>query len=186
MPAPAKDMIGFRAGRLLVVRRSLRRAGSVAWWDCDCDCGGSKCARGYSLRRGDVNSCGCIIKESAWDHPRKHSTPEDAAWNFNYKQYIRNVRHRKLEMTLTLDEFKGICKQDCVYCGLPPEVRPSQRGRASIHSSGIDRVDNSLGYIDGNVVACCTWCNRAKGAHSVEDFLENCKRVANASIARNE
>lgn len=37
--------------------------------------------------------------------------------------------------------------------------------------NGIDRMDNSLGYISGNVVTCCQICNRAKGAMLLEDFM---------------
>jgi hypothetical protein len=37
--------------------------------------------------------------------------------------------------------------------------------------NGLDRVDNTLGYLPGNVVACCTQCNGAKLNYTQEEFL---------------
>jgi len=31
--------------------------------------------------------------------------------------------------------------------------------------SGIDRLDNTKGYIIGNIVSCCTICNIIRGEH---------------------
>jgi hypothetical protein len=38
--------------------------------------------------------------------------------------------------------------------------------------NGIDRIDNSQGYIIDNVVPCCTKCNIAKGRQSIQEFKE--------------
>ena len=37
--------------------------------------------------------------------------------------------------------------------------------------SGVDRKNNSLGYLPSNVVACCTVCNHAKRDMTYEEFL---------------
>jgi hypothetical protein len=179
------SMIGKVFGRLTVVSVSDKDKDGHSFWNCICICGGEKRVRGYSLRRGDTRSCGCIMAENAWDHPRKHATPEVAAWLFNYRQYLRNAKHCGHEVTLSFDEYKFLASQPCAYCGEPPEKRPSQRGRASVFASGIDRVDNSKGYTKENVVPCCTWCNRAKNNTTKEEFIKKCKMVAaNAGIAR--
>lgn len=189
MTMAVKDISGQRFGRLIAVELLGPDKSGSRLWRCVCDCGGEKVTRGYSLRRGHVKSCGCIVRESAWDHPRKHKTPEDAAWLFNWKQCLRNIKHRSLDMYLKFEEFRELSTQPCHYCGAPPETRPSQRGRASIQASGLDRVDNDRGYHSDNVVPCCTWCNRAKNSGTKEEFLNHCKHVAehtNASIARRE
>ena len=43
--------------------------------------------------------------------------------------------------------------------------------------SGIDRIDNAAGYTEGNVVACCRICNRAKETLSVQEFAEWASRL---------
>ena len=61
----------------------------------------------------------------------------------------------------------------CHYCGYKPSGK----------FSGIDRVNNNLGYVEGNVVSCCAWCNRAKGRFSVEAFMEWLQWVRSDSSA---
>lgn len=58
--ARVKDMSGQRFGRLVV--RSFAGIGEdhTALWNCVCDCGNETVVRGYSLRRGHTQSCGCF------------------------------------------------------------------------------------------------------------------------------
>lgn len=53
---------------------------------------------------------------------------------------------------LSLTEVHDIIVRPCAYCG---------RFSNSVFN-GIDRVDNTKGYISSNVVACCTMCNIMK------------------------
>ena len=41
----------------------------------------------------------------------------------------------------------------------------------SFKRNGIDRIDNALGYIESNVVACCPICNLAKRNLPVDTFV---------------
>lgn len=42
-----------------------------------------------------------------------------------------------------------LTSKPCFYCQLP-------LGKTGI---GLDRIDNARGYVDGNVLPCCTLCN---------------------------
>ena len=53
----------------------------------------------------------------------------------------------------------------CFYCDKPLEF------------TGLDRANNNLGYIPGNVVACCRLCNRMKFRSTQEDFLKRIGRL---------
>lgn len=55
-------MSGRRYGRLVVLRR-VPNMGTASAWECVCDCGKTHIARGNALRRGGVNSCGCLQRE---------------------------------------------------------------------------------------------------------------------------
>jgi len=87
---------------------------------------------------------------------------------------------------------------NCFYCGLPPSASFSryknrdgtltQSGRQSsamavnngtIYTNGIDRIDNSLGYLQSNCVACCWACNLAKGDRTPKEFKEWLIRIFN-------
>lgn len=44
--------------------------------------------------------------------------------------------------------------------------------------TGVDRVDNGIGYTIENVVPCCGTCNHAKSAMSVDEFISWALRIA--------
>jgi hypothetical protein len=69
-----------------------------------------------------------------------------------FKKSIRAAKARGIEWTLTLDEFVSISSQPCYYCS-NDFCRPVEIG------SGLDRLDNSKGYVMGNVVPCGKDCN---------------------------
>lgn len=187
MPAPPKPMTGLKLGRLTVMAMAGSDNSGARFWSCRCECGGTITTRGSSLRRGHVRSCGCLRQAPSVGHDRKYPTSLDAARAFNFNQYRRNAKVRDVEWDLTFERFREISEGNCRYCGDPPQWRLPQRCRSGVFASGIDRVNNALGYVEGNVASCCTWCNRAKTDLGAEDFVQRCLRVAaNASIARNE
>jgi hypothetical protein len=61
------DIAGNRYGKVLVLKYaySVDYGSSVkAFWTCQCDCGTVFETNGSNLRKGIVNSCGCIIGNS--------------------------------------------------------------------------------------------------------------------------
>lgn len=63
----AKDIIGERFGRLVVVGRA-ENVGDRVFWLCRCDCGNYKAVSTSSLRVGDTVSCGCKRAELTTPH----------------------------------------------------------------------------------------------------------------------
>lgn len=47
------------------------------------------------------------------------------------------------------------------------------------HIIPLDRVDSTGSYVEGNVVPCCSACNRIKGARTLTDFLDSCANIVN-------
>lgn len=45
--------------------------------------------------------------------------------------------------------------------------------------SGIDRVDNNKGYVEGNCVSCCFYCNSYKSDRLVKDFKNHVLKLYN-------
>jgi hypothetical protein len=83
-----------------------------------------------------------------------------------YRNYLYNAKTRGYSFELTYDEFITYWNVSCHYCG------------ASIETIGLDRLNNDLGYIKGNVVACCTSCNKAKLEMTATQYITLCKKVA--------
>jgi hypothetical protein len=167
------DMTGMTFGSLTVVRRAPKESRKDPKWECLCACGRTHITRGVSLRKGDTRSCGCV------NGSNKYGTAEESNTVRIYAMYESGARKRGHEWRLTLQQLRDIVASPCIYCGAPPEERPSRWKRSpTTRSSGIDRVDNSQGYVIGNVVPCCTWCNMSKRQHSMLDFVTHCRAVA--------
>ena len=94
----------------------------------------------------------------------------------------RNNRRKKLPIISKEKFAEWFSKQDkiCFYCFLPESMLPlrgfSHRGTFRLT---IDRIDNSRGYIAGNIVLACSRCNMTKS-----DFfsLEEMKIIAKKFI----
>lgn len=90
---------------------------------------------------------------------------------------------------LTFKQFYDLTQEDCHYCGLPAKdsnvTTAYKNSMAPFRYNGLDRVVCSLGYVLGNVVACCKYCNRAKNDLTYEAFLDLCERVTENHRSRN-
>jgi hypothetical protein len=102
-------------------------------------------------------------KVSAYNATYRKSRPELHAWR-NYKG---NAERRGIEFLLVREHFLDLVTDNCFYCTASPNPL-----------NGIDRVDNSQGYTEDNVVTACRLCNRAKNDLSREKFEEWAVRLA--------
>ena len=67
-----KDITGQRFGRLTVIENVGRDKHRQVIWRCKCDCGKETIIRGYSLRSGNTQSCGCLQDEVREKTHRTH------------------------------------------------------------------------------------------------------------------
>jgi hypothetical protein len=84
-----------------------------------------------------------------------------------YNRYQKNSIRRGLEFTLDLETYIEAINKPCVYCGEKDKKY-----------SGLDRINNKIGYTKENIAPCCEMCNFLKGKLSVEDFINQCKAIA--------
>lgn len=86
-----------------------------------------------------------------------------------YNEYIyKNDHQRKLDFSLTKDEFELLIKNNCYYCNKLPSKFSK---RAKILRGGVDRIDSKIGYIWENCIPSCFECNLAKMTLNVNKFL---------------
>lgn len=168
-----KDIIdesGNKYGKLLVIRKSENSDNTGrARFECLCDCGKTVEIRGDLLRSGGARSCGCSVAHD----------PGLAAAKSKYGSYKGMAKKKCRVFNLTLDDFMKITSEPCHYCGMEPvQITHPKNTNGEYVYNGIDRVDNSIGYVKENVVPCCKRCNVAKLNYSVDDFLNWVKRVA--------
>lgn len=88
-----------------------------------------------------------------------------------FHAYKKGAKDRGLEFDIGFDFFTELLFQDCYYCGREPYQKFRFNGRI-ITRGGIDRKNNSIGYLESNCVPCCKECNYAKGRLSFFRFIK--------------
>jgi hypothetical protein len=172
---PFIDRTGQRFGRLMVIAFAGREPRLGRRWLCLCDCGKEKIVswNGLSRDQHGTRSCGCLAEEWRKTGKRPSKPSGVAAFNALLGQYQRSARARGYVFALTKEEFRAVVEAPCTYCGECCNLAMSVGAGASgeYRYTGIDRIDNALGYVSGNVCSCCKQCNIAKGTLSREEFL---------------
>jgi len=161
------DLTGKRFGEWLVLRKSvIRRYGKPSWF-CRCSCGTYKVFPRTELTKKTKPStnCGCVSKRL----PRG-----EAAFNHLYGNYRLSANGRGLTFQLNRELFRMLVTSTCFYCGVGPQkvYAKNRCSNGNFTYNGIDRVDNKVGYVEGNVVPCCYDCNHAKRGNT-QDYFES-------------
>lgn len=177
------DLTGKRFGARIAIVRTfpplhLEKTGkNRPFWKTRCDCGVEQVVSSGGLKTH--NSCGCLSREAT---RKRLSKPfGEASRNNLYTRHQINAALRGYQFTLSVEECEVLWKSDCHYCGVPPiQVAKNIHRRfngAYLHN-GIDRADNTMGYIQGNCLPCCKRCNYMKRAMPYEEFIQHIARMA--------
>jgi hypothetical protein len=160
-------------GTLTAIRETTKRSGNSIVWECTCSCGLETCPKIVfvsvgNLRHGNTKSC----QRQRLMHPALRTY-------FNTTRAM--AKHRKLSFELTFAQFHTIIKLPCYYCGSLTDVKQINNNSGKIwrlRANGIDRNDNSIGYIIENCVPCCQLCNFGKSNMLAQEYIDHCKKVA--------
>lgn len=166
-----------RFGRLVVLEFSCLDGK----WKCKCDCGNYTFAKSNQLLNGRKSSCGCLKQEL--DHLPKG----EAMFNKVFRMYRVNAKRRNIVFEISREHFRHLVSLNCFYCNAVPSTisrRELGKYNGEFIYNGIDRLDSSKGYVDGNVVPCCSDCNRAKMDVPYGEFKSWIMRVADFMMSK--
>lgn len=182
MQKKLKHRKGERRGYLTLT--GYKRSGKTVYLDCECE--DSECLKHVKISRvlydkHTIYSCAPIRSMDARKKkivtsvasPESFKDVEKTPMDRFYLSYLRTALKRGISFNLTIQEFTDIVTQPCVYCGCTGTKR--LRG---LWANGVDRINSLMDYSIDNVAPCCGDCNKAKGASSVEHFLDWAKRLA--------
>lgn len=160
---PTSDLTGKTFGKWTVVSK-IGEPRKNSKYLCKCTCGSEKEVLSNNLLRGTTKGCGC------GRIPVGRLKPGQSAFNNLFGSYKRSAKSRgpsfSLKKEMALELFTGYC----FYCGRPPEQKHKVAEYSVFTYNGIDRVDNTKGYEEGNVVSCCKKCNSTKHTLTFEEF----------------
>ncbi len=176
------EITGQRFGRLTALEPTGRvNSRRYAIWRFQCDCGAIVERVGGHVvqnakRQRSIPSCGSFDCRGSGKARRPNGV---SGRNRLASAYRRSAQARNLAFELSDERLDALFQGPCHYCGAEPsQVSITRKSRsAPFVYNGIDRLDNSRGYVEGNVVSCCGRCNRAKGTMSREEFLAWVERV---------
>ena len=169
-----KDITGSKFNKLTAInlsgfksykRKDNNRTQNFAIWLCKCDCGKYKKIALNKLP--NTKSCGCLKTKDGYEI------------NKNKLFYSYDKNHK---VTISKDEFFKKIVMPCVYCG---NVLMNEYHRSKFYKNvgfkytGLDRIDSSKGYEEGNIVPCCSICNYMKRHHSIDKFIKHITKIVN-------
>lgn len=80
-----------------------------AFWRCECRCGGVKIASAYNLKKGNISSCGCIVREKNEKAKARTAERKTGGYETSGKRVTLNKEDRR-----NLDGGQMICI--CAEC----------------------------------------------------------------------
>lgn len=101
---------------------------------------------GIHKRNKDGLNCRC----KACGNKKAKTTNRSLSQRFIHSAIM--AKDRGLSWIITKEEHAALLLKPCDYCG--KELNPT--------GSGLDRMNNTIGYEIYNVVPCCRECNRVK------------------------
>jgi hypothetical protein len=169
------SLVNQRFGRLFVLWRAgskkygdqTRQSGVNAVWECKCDCGKIIKVLSKELRAGKDN-CGC----------ENYLPAGQAIRNARLSEYKRCAAERELVWEISDERFDELIHGNCHFCGVEPlQVARVKNCKGTLVYNGIDRLNNSIGYVEGNVVSACFVCNSMKRVMSTEAFIAHLRKI---------
>lgn len=161
----AIDLTGHVYGRLAVLRRAGTSANYEALWECRCSCGNTetKTVRAAHLRRGAIQSCGCI---------RACAQRQSGTVIYSMFSNARS-RARKKGLPFELELSDITIPVICPLLGIL--LQPAHNKRPAPNSPSLDRIIPSLGYVKGNVWIISHKANTIKSNASLVELERICR-----------
>ena len=185
------ELAGLRFGRWLVLEATQRysRMGQ-RYWSCRCDCGVVREVLGPNLRYGTSGSCGCLSREisgarfKALDR-EGDKNPEAAEARARLGRFYIPTKYKWFRLCAGryysakkrgVDVGFDSAQEFALHCiDIAPEFCPAlglrlEFGGEIESSPSIDRIDNSQGYVRGNIQVISQKANRIKSDATREEL----------------
>lgn len=131
------DLMGQKFGRLTVVGRAEKVGTNTSIrWQCICDCGKEHSAVGCFLRKGIIQSCGCLRNEKVSERFKGHGLKDTPEWR-NWQSMKNRAKRRNLFVCQEwLDSF---------------EIFLADVGHRPLKEMELVVIDVEKGFVPGNV-----------------------------------
>lgn len=174
------NLIGQVFGDLTVIEKAKSTRKGRATWLCQCKCGNTVTYITSHLTRktNPVKSCGCRKRRRGKDNPLWDGVGDisGAWWSRITREIFGKTNRFRLNVEITKEyAWKLYLEQDgkCALSGIPISI-----GFGPNDAASLDRIDNAVGYVPGNVQWVHKDINFMKRNFSERYFIALCKAVA--------
>ncbi len=100
-----------------------------------------------------------------------------------FSSYKWIARKKGRDWEIDFPTFVSITSSNCYLCQSPPaQIKAGGRRHGPYVYNGVDRVDNTKGYILGNVMPCCKACNTLKGEKPLPEIFKHLQKIMGRSL----
>ncbi|HUU87312.1 MAG TPA: hypothetical protein VMX17_06125 [Candidatus Glassbacteria bacterium] len=153
-------------GKLKVIGFTLKKNRKKAV--CKCECGGTITARPELLVKGTTHHCGCI-KRGKWEGKISKTL---------LNKIKHNAKKRGLDFKIDLQYLWNVYEKQkgkCAFTDVPISFSETTAGK---RTASVDRINNKLGYITGNIQWVHKDINLMRNHLTINEFISLCKLVA--------
>ncbi len=169
-----KTMVGMVFGKLTVIKKVFNNRDTHAKWLCKCECGNFTEVVRPSLVNNLTTSCGCRKFNANW---KGYGRLSSVYWG----RIKKGAASRNLDFEISIkDAWELFIKQNerCALSNIKIEIVTNYTHKWKLHTASLDRIDNSKGYIKGNIQWVHRKINIMRGKMDVDRFITFCKMVA--------
>jgi hypothetical protein len=167
-----EDFKGKKFGKLTPIKFNGTKYKTLL--DCDCDCGNKKIVSFRDLFYGNVKSCGCYRKE------RQRPTTISAIMS-TFNRLRKTAKIRNISFDLDPQDIIDVYdKQEkkCYFTGIFVYFTKHLSYTRLLQNASVDRIDNSKGYIKGNIQIVHKLVNRMRNCCSNKEFINICNIIS--------
>jgi len=173
------EWIDKRFGKLLVIDIIPPDKNETSQWKrkykvhCKCDCGNHRIYLCSYFKKGFSHSCGCNLKGPYKEKLRLANPYKEIPGEY-WSRILDRCSSRGLECNITIQWIWKLFEKQNKKCALSGLILTFGRGQ---QTASLDRIDNSKGYIKGNVQWIHKDINSMKSNFNESYFIETCRRI---------
>ena len=175
------DLVGKRFTKLVVTKKLASRRGGSVLWECLCDCGNitQQSTRHLNRLNNTVKSCGCLKDSTVKDKKtqwRGYGELPQAWFSMHIKGKANCKKRPNIEVTIDVKFLWELFLEQNSKCALTG-ILLTININCALNTASVDRIDNTLGYIPGNIRWVHKDINMMQRVYSDEYFFKLCKQV---------